>query len=72
MKPELTPRQALMVLNDLPNIGPVSLNRLLTEFGGDPCAILHADRRRLERVKGVGPETSASVVKRPMVKRMEL
>lgn len=62
MKPELTPRQALMVLNDLPNIGPVSLNRLLTEFGGDPCAILRADRRRLERVKGVGPETSASVV----------
>lgn len=51
-----------MVLNDLPNIGPVSLNRLLTEFGGDPCAILRSDRRRLERVKGVGPETSASVV----------
>jgi DNA processing protein len=62
MKPELTPRQALMVLNDLPNIGPVSLNRLLTEFHGDPCAILGSDRRRLERVKGVGPETSASVV----------
>ncbi len=51
-----------MVLNDLPNIGPVSLNRLLAEFQGDPCAILGADRRRLERVKGVGPETSASVV----------
>ncbi|HRG54803.1 MAG TPA: DNA-processing protein DprA [Lacunisphaera sp.] len=58
----LTERQAFMVLNDLPNIGPVSLNRLLAEFQDDPCAILGADRRRLERVKGVGPETSAAVV----------
>lgn len=58
----LTERQAFMILNDLPNIGPVSLNRLLAEFQDDPRAILGADRRRLERVKGVGPETSASVV----------
>lgn len=51
-----------MVLNDLPNIGPITLNRLLAEFDGDPCAILSADRRRLESVRGVGPETSAAVV----------
>lgn len=51
-----------MILNDLPNIGPISLNRLLAEFGGDPVAILRADRRSLERVRGVGPETSAAVV----------
>lgn len=51
-----------MVLNDLPNIGPITLNRLLGEFGGDPCAILSADRRRLESVRGVGPETSAAVL----------
>jgi len=50
-----------MILNDLPNIGPVTLHRLLAEFGGDPVAILGADRRRLESVRGVGPETSASV-----------
>ncbi|MBI2511542.1 MAG: DNA-protecting protein DprA [Opitutae bacterium] len=60
--PELTERQAFMILNDLPNIGPISLNRLLAEFGGDPVAILRADRRSLERVRGVGPETSAAVV----------
>jgi DNA processing protein len=51
-----------MVLNDLPNIGPITLNRLLAEFGGDPCAILSADKRRLESVRGVGPETSAAVM----------
>ena len=59
--PELTERQAFMILNDLPNIGPITLNRLLAEFGGDPVAILRADRRRLETVRGVGPETSAAV-----------
>lgn len=59
--PEMTERQAFMILNDLPNIGPITLNRLLAEFGGDPVAILRADRRSLERVRGVGPETSAAV-----------
>ena len=59
--PELTERQAFMILNDLPNIGPITLNRLLAEFGGDPAAILRADRRRLETVRGVGPETSAAI-----------
>ncbi len=51
-----------MVLNDLPNIGPITLNRLLAEFDGDPCAILASNQRRLESVRGVGPETSASLL----------
>jgi DNA processing protein len=51
-----------MVLNDLPNIGPITLNRLLEEFGDDPREILGADRRRLESVRGVGPETSAALI----------
>ena len=51
-----------MIMNDLPNIGPITLNRLLAEFGGDPREILAADRRRLESVRGVGPETSAALV----------
>lgn len=51
-----------MIMNDLPNIGPITLNRLLAEFGGDPVAILRADRKSLERVRGVGPETSAALV----------
>jgi DNA processing protein len=61
MAANLTERQAFMVLNDLPNIGPITLNRLLAEFGGDPREILAAPRRRLESVRGVGPETSAAL-----------
>ncbi|MDB6115591.1 MAG: hypothetical protein JWQ62_2536 [Lacunisphaera sp.] len=58
----LTERQAFMILNDLPNIGPITLNRLLAEFGGDPREILVAHKRRLESVRGVGPETSAALL----------
>ena len=58
----LTERQAFMILNDLPNIGPITLNRLLAEFGGDPRDILRADRRRLESVRGVGTETSSALI----------
>jgi len=54
MSRDLTERQAFLVLNALPNIGPITLNRLLAELGGDPCAILTAERRHLEKVKGVG------------------
>ena len=59
---ELTERQAFMIMNDLPNIGPITLNRLLEEFGGDPREILVANKRRLESVRGVGPETSAALL----------
>jgi DNA processing protein len=62
MPPELTERQAFMIMNDLPNIGPITLNRLLEEFGGDPREILVANKRRLESVRGVGPETSAALL----------
>ena len=51
-----------MIMNDLPNIGPITLNRLLQELGGDPRDILTADKRRLESVRGVGPETSAALL----------
>ncbi|MFZ5495792.1 MAG: DNA-processing protein DprA [Verrucomicrobiota bacterium] len=62
MAETLTERQAFMVLNDLPHIGPITLNRLLAEFGGDPGAILNSTKRRLESVRGVGPETSAALL----------
>ena len=62
MADTLTERQAFMVLNDLPNIGPVTLHRLLEEFGSNPRDILAAPRRRLESVRGVGPETSDALV----------
>lgn len=58
---ELTERQAFLVLNALPNIGPITLNRLLDELGGDPRSILAAEQRRLESVKGVGPVISRSI-----------
>jgi DNA processing protein len=62
MQEILTEQQAFMVLNYLPNIGPITLNRLLEEFGGDPREILVSNQRRLESVRGVGPETSVALL----------
>jgi DNA processing protein len=61
MSSDLTERQAFLVLNALPNIGPITLNRLLDELGGDPRSIFTTDKRRLESVKGVGPVISATL-----------
>ena len=61
MSSDLTERQAFLVLNALPNIGPITLNRLLAELGDDPRAVLQANRRQLEAVKGVGPVISATL-----------
>ncbi len=58
---DLTETQAFLVLNALPNIGPITLNRLLEELGGDPCAVLTTDPRRLSEVKGVGPVISGTL-----------
>jgi DNA processing protein len=61
MSTELTERQALLVLNALPNIGPITLNRLLDELGGDPRAVFAAPRARLVAVKGVGPVIAETI-----------
>ncbi len=58
---ELTEPQAFLVLNALPNIGPITMNRLLAELGGDPRAIFTAGIRRLEAVKGVGPAIAHTI-----------
>lgn len=58
---ELSERQAFLVLNALPNIGPVTLNRLLGELGGDPRSVFETPAKRLESVKGVGPVISATI-----------
>lgn len=42
-----------MLLNGLPNIGPVTIKRLLDAFGPDPRRILEADVDELKTVKGV-------------------
>lgn len=57
----LTELQAFIVLNALPNIGPITLNRLLDELGGDPRSVFTAGRRRLEAVKGVGPVIAETI-----------
>src|SRR5215217_6227327 len=57
----MTERQAFLILNALPNIGPVTLNRLLEELGGDPRMVFTAGKRRLESVKGVGPVIADSI-----------
>ena len=65
MTVELTARQALLVLNALPNIGPITLNRLLAELGGDPRAVFGCGKTRLETVKGVGPAISSTIADWP-------
>jgi DNA processing protein len=57
----LSEQQAFLVLNALPNIGPITLNRLLVELGGDPRAVFTAGVRRLESVRGVGPAISSTI-----------
>jgi DNA processing protein len=61
MSSELTEQQAFLVLNALPNIGPITLNRLLEELGGDPRAVFTAGTRQLESVRGVGPVITATI-----------
>jgi DNA processing protein len=53
--------QAFLVLNALPDIGPITTNRLLAHFGGDPLRLFSASARELEEVKGVGPKISGNL-----------
>jgi DNA processing protein len=62
MSSELTEKQAFVILNALPNIGPITLNRLLDELGGDPRAVFAVNAQRLESVKGVGPAISSTIL----------
>ena len=53
MELQLSRREAYWALNGLPAIGPISLNRLLGRFDGDPCRALAASRPELESIKGI-------------------
>lgn len=53
MESTLTRTQAFWALNGLPSIGPVTLNRLLDRFDGDPCRVFDASRSELREVKGI-------------------
>ena len=61
MSKSLNHRQALLILNGLPVVGPVMLRRLLDTFENDPIAVLSADRQKLLQVQGIG-EKAASVL----------
>ena len=56
-----TEHDAHLVLNALPNIGPVTMNRLVQELG-DAQTIFSTGSKRLEQVKGVGSAISATIV----------
>lgn len=58
---DITTRQAFMILNALPHIGPITLNRILETFDNDPVAVLKASAGKLGEVKGVGGVIAATV-----------
>jgi DNA processing protein len=59
----LTARQAFIILNALPDIGPIALNRLLADLGGDPRQVLLAGDLRLRQVPGIRPAAAAAVAR---------
>lgn len=58
MTPSLSQRQALLVLNGLPHVGPIMLRRLMDAFEGDAVAILSGSRSKMLGVKGVGAKAA--------------
>jgi len=61
MTDALTYKQARLILNALPEIGPITLNRLLETLGDDPREVLRASPQQLESTRGVGPKISATI-----------
>ena len=56
----MTPREAILALNLLPNFGPVRISRLLEAFG-DAEGVLRASAGSLQRVDGIGPEAAKTI-----------
>ncbi|MDO4558064.1 MAG: DNA-processing protein DprA [Planctomycetia bacterium] len=54
-------RNAYLRLAMVPDIGSVTLNRLLTYFGNDPLRVLAASESELIRVEGVGPRRAGAI-----------
>ena len=57
----LSGNQAFLILNALPDIGPITTNRLLAAFGDDPRRLFEVSAEELETVKGVGPKISGNL-----------
>jgi DNA processing protein len=62
MPSSLNQRQALLVLNGLPHVGPIMLRHLMDAFGGDAVAVLAGKHAKLLGVKGVGPRAADALV----------
>ncbi|KRP36006.1 MAG: DNA processing protein DprA, partial [Opitutaceae bacterium BACL24 MAG-120322-bin51] len=62
MPSSLNQRQALLVLNGLPHVGPIMLRHLMDAFGGDAVAVLAGKHAKLLGVKGVGPKAADTLV----------
>ncbi|MEI6322582.1 MAG: DNA-processing protein DprA [bacterium] len=56
----MTDTEAAIVLNLLPQVGPVRVRRLTERFGS-VAAILEANGSDLRNVEGIGPEVSSSI-----------
>ncbi len=65
MSGTLTEEQAFLVLNGLPGMGPITLNRLLQSVDGDPLRVLSSDRKTFEAVQGVTSQIVAMLQEWP-------
>lgn len=54
------PREALIVLNMIPGLGPVRIRALLDHFGS-PELVLHARSEFLQRIPGIGAKVAAAL-----------
>ena len=53
--------KALLVLNGLPHIGPITLSRLMKQFSGDAVALMNASENELKEVEGVGKKIAMTI-----------
>ncbi len=59
--PEPSERQALLILNALPELGPVTLRRLMDAFDHQAVRILAASPAELKKVRGVGDAVAGTL-----------
>ena len=62
MNPPKNLNHAWIVLNAIPNIGPVNVRRLLDAFRQDPLSILSASESSLLQVKGIGKKAASAIL----------
>ena len=60
-------RNAYLRLAMVPDVGPITLNRLLAAFGNDPRRVLAAGTSELLRVENVGPQRAEAIRKADQV-----